>query len=151
MSTLPGFISVTVNWYYEHSHFTGEEMEAQRSWDTCPQSQSITAQVIGPPSLLSLLRGLVTGYHWSFWSSRSALWMLCSRNMSLVRVCRMDWRGQRLGRWRWAGRLLEEAGAVIKLHLEPQPCAQTGEPSLCQLAVTWRPVGFEGQQKEGYS
>lgn len=31
LSTLPGFISITVNCYNERSHFTGEEMEVQRS------------------------------------------------------------------------------------------------------------------------
>lgn len=33
----------------EHAHLTGEEI------DTCPRSQSILAQVVGSPNLLSLL------------------------------------------------------------------------------------------------
>lgn len=37
--------------------------EAQRSIDTCPKSQTVAAQVVGPPSLLSLLKCLVTEYH----------------------------------------------------------------------------------------
>lgn len=38
--------------------------------------------------------------------------MLCSRNMSHVRLYRTDRCGQMLGMWRWDGRLLEEARTV---------------------------------------